>query len=142
MNFTIPLRPKPCPRPRTNGFLPREYMQFKKDFGALVPWQAKNAFNGVVTLHVDFVYAKPKNGTCDVPVGDVDNLFKAVGDALQDCGVIKDDRYIVRISAIKGYGACDEIRVRIEACEPIQYGQPAPVHKQHPQSAAAAFEYL
>jgi len=116
IQFSVPLRPKPSPRPRTNGFLPRDYVKWKSDFGLLVPYTAKQNLSGLVKVFIYCRYATPKKQSKDVltPAGDVDNLAKSVMDALQDCGVIKNDRQVVSLTVAKAYSVCDEVEVRIE----------------------------
>jgi Holliday junction resolvase RusA-like endonuclease len=117
LTFSLPLRPKPSPRSGgrfKRRFMPKDYMAWKKQFGMLVPWQAKKSFNGALGLWVVFIYARPKShkpGSDMVPVGDVDNLSKGVMDALQDCGVIENDRQVTYLTAVKRYGAADMIKV-------------------------------
>lgn len=117
MKFIIPMRPKPSPRPRTNGFMPRDYVKWKSDFGMLVPYTAKQNLSGLCEVYIGAGYARPSKQAKTVltPVGDVDNIAKSVLDALQDCGVITNDRNVITLKVEKYYTTQDEIVVQIDA---------------------------
>ncbi|MGY8635831.1 RusA family crossover junction endodeoxyribonuclease [Bradyrhizobium sp. 14AA] len=48
------------------------------------------------------------------PAADNDNVAKAVLDAMTQGGVWVDDKQVVRLEAVKGYGAEDGITVRLQ----------------------------
>jgi Holliday junction resolvase RusA-like endonuclease len=127
--FTIPGDPVPQPRPRvsTAGGFARAYVP--KDhpihgYRQAVAVAARAAGLGVATqplsVIVDAVFARPKShmtkagirkGAPVLPRPDVDNVAKAVLDALQD--VIGDDSIVSRLVVEKSYGTEGRTTVRV-----------------------------
>lgn len=69
-------------------------------------------------VEVEFIQGKPKKPAYEWPVqGDLDKLVRAVGDALQQAGVIVDDKHITCWNASKRFqGNCQTgVRVVINA---------------------------
>jgi Holliday junction resolvase RusA-like endonuclease len=90
ISATIPLPPKGKARPRVyrgHAFMPKDYTQWKKDFGRL--WKAvRNDDTFQQLLRIDTIF-HTKTGNSR---SDMDNAHAAVLDALQDCGAIENDR--------------------------------------------------
>jgi len=115
LTLNIGLKPKPAPRPRGKGPVhnPTDYTAWKTAFGFLALEQLRIALrNGQpmpsaaapVELHItltptsvqvvitETAVTRPKGLTFDL-----DNAAKAVSDALQDCGIIQNDRQVQRL---------------------------------------------
>lgn len=86
-------------------------------------------FTGPVLVSAVFVYARPRShyGTgrnenrlkSSAPywkstAADLDKLQRALGDALTQAGVLRDDALIARWEAGKVWGRAGEVRVRVE----------------------------
>jgi Holliday junction resolvase RusA-like endonuclease len=68
--------------------MPKEYMQWKQDFAKLLK-DAPRGLDGAVSVRTIFTTASGKSRS------DVDNAHASVLDALQDAGVIVNDRQVV-----------------------------------------------
>ena len=101
----------PCQRPRLGKhgtYNPPKYSKHKKDLTLLIKLlKIKPADYKAVKLAFYFPYcsSEPKKNRIDLaPMNrkyDIDNLVKSFFDALQDSGVITDDRRICGVYAIK-----------------------------------------
>jgi Holliday junction resolvase RusA-like endonuclease len=114
LSFSVPMHPLGKARPRVcrgHAFMPKAYMDWKKEFAV----HAKAALSpirrmlGNVEVYVTFT---TPTGNCR---SDLDNCFGSVADALQDAGVIDNDRQIKSGSfAISGRKGKDRIDITIE----------------------------
>ena len=113
---TIWIRPMASPRPRFTRYgrpyMPKTYMDWKKNFASLVqPW---GPFRGVIAVEADFHFVSPSH-----PWGphkqnqDVDNLLKSVLDALQDVDIIDDDKNVFSAVGRKWNSFEDKIILKI-----------------------------
>lgn len=99
VNFTVPLLPpsvNSCWRKRARGgfYLTKEAEAFIYAVGMLAP---KGIVQGeFYEVQLSFRMAENK-----VLKGDLDNLLKISIDALAKAGIIRDDRYVSRLSACK-----------------------------------------
>lgn len=127
--FTVPGDPVPQPRPRvsTRGGFARAYVPAKHPVHAYrqsvaLAARAAGLRNTGAPLNVviDAVFARPKSHLTKagvrfaapvLPRPDVDNLGKAVLDALQD--VMGDDSLVARLVVEKSYGPVAGTTVRI-----------------------------
>jgi len=129
ITFTVPGDPVPQPRPRvsTRGGFARAYVPSKHpvhDYRASLAAAARDAGLGTtgepLNVVIDAVFVRPKSHLKksgvrpDAPVlprPDVDNIAKAVLDALQD--VMGDDTLVARLVVEKSYGTEARTTVRI-----------------------------
>ena len=129
LTFSVPGEPVPQPRPRvsTRGGFARAYVPAKHPVHAYRQAIAEAAGEaGLVAqdeplnVVIDFVFERPKShmrksgvkaDAPRLPRPDVDNLAKAVLDALQD--VIGDDTNVARLVVEKSYGQEARTTVRI-----------------------------
>jgi Holliday junction resolvase RusA-like endonuclease len=129
VTFTVPGDPVPQPRPRvsTVGGFARAYVPKSHAIHAYrqaVAFGARAAGLGQVAspigVIVDAVFARPKThlnksgvkATAPaLPRPDVDNIAKAVLDALQD--VMGDDTHVARLTVEKSWGTEGRTTVRI-----------------------------
>ena len=129
ITFTVPGDPVPQPRPRvsTRGGFARAYVPSTHpvhDYRASLASAARDAGLGTtgepLNVVIDAVFVRPKSHLRksgvkpDAPVlprPDVDNIAKAVLDALQD--VMGDDWLVARLVVEKSYGTEARTTVRI-----------------------------
>jgi Holliday junction resolvase RusA-like endonuclease len=129
LTFSVPGEPVPQPRPRvsTRGGFARAYVPAKHPVHAYRQAIAEAADEaGLVAqdeplnVVIDFVFERPKShmrksgvkaDAPRLPRPDVDNLAKAVLDALQN--VIGDDTNVARLVVEKSYGQEARTTVRI-----------------------------
>ena len=129
ITFSVPGDPVPQPRPRvsTAGGFARAYVPAKHPVHAYrqaVVAAARAAglteTGGPLNVVIDFVFGRPKSHmnkggvkptAPTLPRPDVDNLAKAVLDALQD--VMGDDTNVSRLVVEKSYGPEARTTVRI-----------------------------
>lgn len=130
VTFTVPGEPVPQPRPRvsTRGGFARAYVPAKHPVHAYRAAIAEEAGKAGLEptdepfeVIVDAVFARPKSHMTKrgvkatapaLPRPDVDNVAKAVLDALQD--VMGDDTHVRRLVVEKSYGAEARTTVRIQ----------------------------
>lgn len=130
VTFTVAGEPVPQPRPRvsTRGGFARAYVPAKHPIHAYRAAIAEEAARaGVentgepVEVIVDAVFARPKSHMTKkgvkptapvLPRPDVDNVGKAVLDALQD--VMGDDTNVRRLVVEKSYGEHGRTTIRIQ----------------------------
>lgn len=125
MNRTIKLHvagtPAPQPRPRVtrtgHAYNPPTADKWKVQVRAA--WEAAGIapFERHLRMGLEFTFARPpshfrKSGELTkaappehVGTPDVDNLAKAVMDALGDCKAFRNDSFIISLGASKAYGA-------------------------------------
>ena len=109
ISFSIPIRPKPTPRPRVKAgqkgaYYPTNYQAYKDQLEWLIKkaWveQGKPKVDLPIRINVSFeldrINIDLMLSDCerDGLRGDVDNYFKGVADALETVGVIDNDRDI------------------------------------------------
>lgn len=103
IKFTAPMEPRPAPRVDSHGrqrFSPKWYRQWKADFGlfARLAMHGQPPLSCPLKLSAQFFKLNPKNPQSR-NYGDLDNLLKAVKDAMNDI-CYNDDSQVVQ------YGAC------------------------------------
>ena len=129
VTFTIAGEPVPQPRPRvsTRGGFARAYVPkehpvhaYRKAIAEAADEAGLVAQDEPLNVVIDAVFARPKSHLTKtgvkptaprLPRPDVDNLAKAVLDALQD--VIGDDTLVARLVVEKSYGQEARTTVRI-----------------------------
>jgi Holliday junction resolvase RusA-like endonuclease len=129
VTFTIAGEPVPQPRPRvsTRGGFARAYVPkehpvhaYRKAIAEAADEAGLVAQDEPLNVVIDAVFARPKSHLTRagvkptaprLPRPDVDNLAKAVLDALQD--VIGDDTLVARLVVEKSYGQEARTTVRI-----------------------------
>jgi Holliday junction resolvase RusA-like endonuclease len=129
VTFTIPGEPVPQPRPRvsTRGGFARAYVPkehpvhaYRKAIAEAADEAGLVAQDEPLNVVIDAVFERPKSHLNKagvkptaprLPRPDVDNLAKAVLDALQD--VIGDDTNVARLVVEKSYGQEARTTVRI-----------------------------
>lgn len=109
----LPIEPCAKARPRVTRrgtFMPKSYMTWRKKFCALVKRPAEPIAGRLSVI----VLVCTKSGKMRQ---DLDNVGAAVLDALQDAGVIANDRDATRLSFVMGLpniGAGIDIRVEMD----------------------------
>ncbi len=113
-SFRIPWRARPKKRPRVTRrgtYMPKDYREWKSnvaDYLAAV-WKPKPPLDSPVAVEIvmrsdrievqiielDELWRRPKYLR-----GDIDNLAGGVLDAMQEAGVISDDRHVVKLRAV------------------------------------------
>lgn len=89
--------------------------------GHLVLGYAPAPHQGPVMVYATFAFLKLEQPSHDTPwpisadFGDVDKLCRNVGDALEQSGLIDNDRQIVRWHAAKVWGSVESVRVTVVA---------------------------
>jgi Holliday junction resolvase RusA-like endonuclease len=129
ITFTVPGDPVPQPRPRvsTRGGFARAYVPSKHpvhDYRGAIASAAADAgltqTGEPLNVVIDAVFVRPKSHLCKagvkataprLPRPDVDNIAKAVLDALQD--VMGDDSLVARLVVEKSYGTEARTTVRV-----------------------------
>lgn len=72
--------------------MPKNYMEWKKKFAALAKKQSSGRINRTFLIDIKI---RKKTGKMR---SDIDNVAGSVLDALQDCGIIENDRDCVGLS--------------------------------------------
>ena len=103
IRFTAPIEPRPAPRVDSHDrqrYSPKWYRQWKADFGlfARLAMKGQPPLECPLKLSAQFFKLKPKNPQSR-NYGDLDNLLKAVKDAMNGI-CYKDDSQVVQ------YGSC------------------------------------
>jgi Holliday junction resolvase RusA-like endonuclease len=129
ITFTVPGQPVPQPRPRvsTRGGFARAYVPSRHpvhEYRTLIAAAARDAgltdTGEPLNVVIDAVFQRPKShmrkagvkpDAPKLPRPDVDNIGKAVLDALQD--VMGDDTNVARLVVEKSYGPEARTVVRI-----------------------------
>lgn len=129
ITFMVPGDPVPQPRPRvsTRGGFARAYVPsrhpvhaYRHQIAAAAQQAGLTATGSPLNVVIDAVFARPKShlnrsgvkpSAPVLPRPDVDNLAKAVLDALQD--VMGDDTHVARLVVEKSYGPEARTTVRI-----------------------------
>lgn len=101
VDFTIPLQPVPCPRPRVTragfSYYPANYKVWKRDAAEYVP-EVYPLLDGPVLVMATFVLPPFKTVDRDVPKGDVDNYLKSVLDLITSTNRVWDDDIQVNVA--------------------------------------------
>ncbi|TPL94791.1 RusA family crossover junction endodeoxyribonuclease [Mesorhizobium sp. B2-3-10] len=123
LEFILPYKTPPCPRPRVTRWgvhYPKTYTAWKKQAEADIRRLATAHYAGRVCVVIECVECPPRSDThkrreerlqSGWPRGDVDNLAKAVLDAMTQAGVWGDDTQVVTLTCSKRYGESDQTRV-------------------------------
>ena len=129
ITFSVPGDPVPQPRPRvsTAGGFARAYVPakhpvhaYRQAVAAAALWAGLTKTGDPLNVVIDFVFRRPKSHmnkggvkptAPTLPRPDVDNLAKAVLDALKP--VIGDDTNVSRLVVEKSYGPEARTTVRI-----------------------------
>ncbi len=129
ITFSVPGDPVPQPRPRvsTRGGFARAYVPkahpvhaYRQAVAAAARAAGATSTDEPLNVVIDAVFGRPKShlnkagvkpSAPRLPRPDVDNIGKAVLDALQD--VIGDDTMVSRLVVEKSYGPAGRTTVRI-----------------------------
>jgi len=129
VSFTVAGQPVPQPRPRvsTAGGFARAYVpgkhpvhSYRQSLAAAARGAGLNTTGEVLNVVIDAVFERPKShmrksgvkaDAPKLPRPDVDNIAKAVLDALQD--VMGDDSLVGRLVVEKSYGTEARTTVRV-----------------------------
>jgi len=87
--FTVDMPPMGKARPRMGKYgvhMPKDYMLWKQKFGALARQKSNLCINGKFIIHISISTTSGKMRS------DIDNAAGSVLDALQDVGIIENDR--------------------------------------------------
>ena len=117
IKINAPLEPVPFPRPSSNGkrrFNPPRYTEFKNQLGvyAKAAMRGQAPLTGAISIVCEFFKPRPKDPT-SVKYGDLDNLIKAVLDALQGICFENDAQVVQIFYASKNHGE-PEINIELE----------------------------
>lgn len=88
------------------SFRKPEYKEYIKEISAQLP---KVELKGNYKINVEFQ-------CINKVVGDLDNIFKPIGDILQENKIISDDRYVLELNLKKSFGY-KENKIIIEVLE-------------------------
>jgi Holliday junction resolvase RusA-like endonuclease len=116
--FTLKLTPVAKERPRFTkrgfAYTPHKTRLYesKVQLAVTYEWGSRKLLNQNLEAIAVFQFKKPRTSKLKYPRQDVDNLFKALADSLN--GVLfEDDKQIVKLTASKQWGPCDEITLVI-----------------------------
>ena len=114
ISIFIPMAPMGKARPRVTRFgtyMPRKYSKWKKDFGTM----AKLAWSPFPAICVPYAMRVVVGTITGKTRSDLDNIFAAAADALQDAGLIANDRDCRQLSAKIITSKIPGISVEVEA---------------------------
>lgn len=111
LHITIPLEPVTASRARYSSKSRRayhspKYEAYLKTVTAMIRamTQGRDQMTGPVEIAVEFIRARPKKPANPYPVGDFDNLAKAIADAITQAETVwVDDKQVVICSIMKAY---------------------------------------
>ena len=120
MRFTIPIKSVAKGRPRMTRrgicYTPAKTVQFERAVKLLtLPYKPKKPLICGVSIIIIFSFKKPKTSKLKSPSPDIDNLLKAVLDAIQgENGFILNDKQVIELHGYKYWGEDDSIDMEIE----------------------------
>ena len=111
--------PMSCPRPRFAKFgrpyMPKKYMDWKKELVKLMDEIPLQNLDGSVELKLEFYfYNEKKPWGIHKQKPDIDNLIKAFCDSAVDANILVDDDQIYSIKAKKFWGYEPKIIMKIK----------------------------
>lgn len=112
VHYEILLAPVPAARPkvgRWSTYYPARYQAWKDAAPQFITPLPAQVLDEPVGLVLEIVCKRPKKITRSTPVGDIDNLTKAVMDAITAAGVWTDDDLVAELQVIKRYAAVGEV---------------------------------
>ena len=117
IEFTAELEPRPAPRADSNvkqRYSPKWYRQWKFAFGLIArrAMQGRAPLKGNLKLSADFFKLKPAN-PASRNYGDLDNLLKAVKDAMNGI-CYEDDRQVTHYGECGKYHGVPHINITLE----------------------------
>jgi len=123
MRFCIETKPLPAPRPRFSKYgtyNKKEYTQYKQKIAWMYKSKGGSLYDGIVNIKIDFFFMVPKSWSKKkkecmdeyLPKADVDNLAKAVLDALNGIAY-EDDRQIQSLFVRKQYSKSNAVVIEI-----------------------------
>lgn len=117
LDLVVHIVPYAAPRPRFSRmgrvYNPKKYTKWKRDLSALVG--EIGTISGPCAIVAEYHFKTPTGGTMGYHTNpkDIDNLDKALLDALQMNGLIEDDKFVYRMDSSKYYGYQDKITIKI-----------------------------
>lgn len=123
MYFELNIDAKPQDRPHVGKggrvYYAKSTYQFRDDFAAELARaeidttadEMAKIYVSPITVSIDIF--KPRNPSSR-KFGDIDNICKAVLDALQNCDIIKDDSKVVALFARKFYDHNSSLNIEIQ----------------------------
>jgi Holliday junction resolvase RusA-like endonuclease len=99
-------------------YYPKTYKKWRDDANAIVPEWGGTPIDFPVKVTVLFAIPRARTSQLIVPMGDVDNLEKALYDLLQSKKYLLDDKFITTVTARKRFlpfGATGWSAILIEA---------------------------
>lgn len=124
--FNFQIRPKPYERIRiAKGFAynSKKYSGYKQTLALMASTQFNQTpLEGPLFVDILFSFKRPKKTNFDFPPkSDLDNLFKAVGDALNKV-VWKDDSQIAGMHTSKHWASEDSIKLEVYSAHEMMEG--------------------
>ena len=104
--LVVPVEPTPTPRPRVARFgvyYPKNYKLFLDRLEASFPAPLRPGLTGDLYVEVESICRPLKASKFSTPMGDVDNLAKAVLDMMTKLDYWQDDRQIVTLKTSKRF---------------------------------------
>ncbi len=107
LRMNIDLKPMSINKAWRGGrrFRTKDYLQYEKDLLCLLPRDGGIKFDGEFEVDIIF-YCKNK-------LSDADNIIKPIMDILTKSGIIKDDRFAMRIQVTKVESLKDSFEISL-----------------------------
>ena len=132
----FPFEPKPKGRPKFtrkgHAYTPKTTLEYETDVKEFYQSQTEDFYDTAMRVRLVFNMAIPKSTSkkkrvlmetgiikCTVHNGDVDNLAKAVLDALNGLAY-EDDCLITKLTIIKKYSTDGNVGTELEICEDVE----------------------
>ena len=132
----FPIEPKPKGRPkftsRGHAYTPKTTLEYESKIKNFYQEQTEDFYDSAIRVKLTFNMPIPKSTSnkkrnlmiagiikCTVHNGDVDNLAKAVLDALNGVAY-EDDCLITKLTIIKKYSSDDNVGTELEICEEVE----------------------